>query len=59
MNREMKLMKMGGREEILLERETAILMIPKILPEVIATSLINPSMKRVAIRRRWLIFIHA
>jgi hypothetical protein len=39
----MKLMEMGGREEILLERETISLFI---LPESVATSLISPSMKR-------------
>jgi hypothetical protein len=36
-NHEMKLMEMGGREEILLERET--------------TSLINPLLKRATIYR--------
>jgi hypothetical protein len=45
-NHEMKFMEMGGREEILLEKETTSLIIPKILPERIATSLINPSLKR-------------
>jgi hypothetical protein len=38
---EIKLMEMGGREEILLERETISLII---LPESVATSLINPSL---------------
>jgi hypothetical protein len=50
-------MEMGGREEIILERETASLIIPKILPEVITTSSINPSLKRTTIYRRWFIFI--
>jgi hypothetical protein len=53
-NHEMKLMEMGGREEILLERETISLII---LPESVTTSLINPSLKRATICRRWLIFI--
>jgi hypothetical protein len=35
-------MKMGGREEILLERENINLIIP---PESVATRLINPSLK--------------
>ena len=39
---ETKLMKMGGREEILLERETISLIIP---PKSVATRLINPSLK--------------
>jgi hypothetical protein len=47
-NHEIKLMEMGGREEILLERETTISIIP---PESIATSLINPSLKRATICR--------
>jgi hypothetical protein len=47
-------MEMGGREEILLERETINLII---LPESVATSLINPSLKRDTIYRRRLIFI--
>jgi hypothetical protein len=51
---EIKLMKMGGREEIMLERETISLII---LPESVATRLINPSMKGDTIHRRWLIFI--
>jgi hypothetical protein len=46
---EIKLMEMGGREEILLERETIS---PIILPESVATSLINPSLKRATICRR-------
>jgi hypothetical protein len=53
----MKLKEIGGREEILLKRATAILIIPKTLPERIATSSINPSLKRATICRRWLIFI--
>jgi hypothetical protein len=44
-------MEMGGREEIILERETASLIILKILPEVITTSSINPSLKRTTIYR--------
>jgi hypothetical protein len=53
---EIKLMKMGGREEILLERETISLMI---LPESVATILINPSLKGDTICRRRFIFICA
>jgi hypothetical protein len=53
---EIKLMKMGGREEILLERETISLII---LPESVATRLINPSLKGATICRRRLIFICA
>jgi hypothetical protein len=45
---EIKLMKMGGREEILLERETIS---PIILPESVATRLINPSLKGATICR--------
>jgi hypothetical protein len=45
---EIKLMEMGGRDEILLERETISLIIP---PESVATSLINPSLKRDTIYR--------
>jgi hypothetical protein len=36
-NREMKLMEMGGREEILLEKISTILIMQGFLPEVIAT----------------------
>jgi hypothetical protein len=39
---EIKLMKMGGREEILLERETIGPIIP---PESVATRPINPYLK--------------
>ena len=53
----MKFMEMGGREEILLERETTSLIIQEILPEMIATSLINPSLKRDSMYRRRLVFI--
>jgi hypothetical protein len=53
----MKLMEMGGREEILLERETTSLIILEILPERIATSPINPSLKRDTMYRRRLVFI--
>jgi hypothetical protein len=45
----MKLMEMGGREEILLERETIS---PIILLESVATTLINPFLKRATICRR-------
>jgi hypothetical protein len=55
-NHEIKLMKMGGREEILLERETINLII---LPASVATTLINPSPKGATICRRRLIFICA
>jgi hypothetical protein len=51
---EIKHMEMGGREEILLERETINLII---LLEIVATSLINPSLKRATRYRRWIIFI--
>jgi hypothetical protein len=53
---EIKLMEMGGREKILLERETISLIIP---PESVATSLINPSLKRDTICKRQLFFIFA
>jgi hypothetical protein len=53
---EIKLMKMGGREEIVLERETISLIIP---PESVAIRLINPSMKGGTICRIRLIFIDA
>jgi hypothetical protein len=42
---EMKLMEMGGREEILLERISATLIMQGILPEVTTPSSINPSLK--------------
>jgi hypothetical protein len=51
-----KLMKMGERLEILLERETISSII---LPESVATRLINPYMKGAIICRRRLIFIYA
>jgi hypothetical protein len=54
---EMKIMEMGGREEILLEGISTTLIIQGILPGIIATRSINTSMKRDNIRRRWLIFI--
>jgi hypothetical protein len=41
----MKLMEMGGKEEILLEKISSIVIMQGILPEVIATILINPSLK--------------
>jgi hypothetical protein len=53
-NHEMKFMEMGGREEILLKREIINL---SILPESVATSLINPYLKRATIYRQWLVFI--
>ena len=53
----MKLMEMGGREEILLEIISATLIMQGILPEVIDTSLINPSLKGATICWRRLIFI--
>jgi hypothetical protein len=46
----MKIMEMGGGEEILLESLN-------ILPEGVTTILINPSLKRDTICRCWLIFI--
>jgi hypothetical protein len=54
MDHEIKLMRMGGREEILLERETISLIIP---PESVATRLVNPSLKGATIHRRRLVFI--
>jgi hypothetical protein len=53
---EIKLMKMGGREEILLERE---IVSPIISPKSVATTLINPSLKGDSICRQRLIFIRA
>jgi hypothetical protein len=47
----MKLMEMGGREEILLEGISATLIIQRIMPEVIAISSINPSLKRIIVYR--------
>jgi hypothetical protein len=47
----MKLMEMGGREEILLERISTTMIIHGIPPEVMATTLINPSLKRTIIYR--------
>jgi hypothetical protein len=38
-------MEMGGREEILLERTSTTLIMQGIMPEVIATCSINPSLK--------------
>jgi hypothetical protein len=52
-------MEMGGREEILLERETTSLIIHKIILEVITISSIKPSLKRTTIHRRWFIFMCA
>jgi hypothetical protein len=51
---EIKLMKMGGREEILLERGAISTIIS---PESVATILINPSLKGATIHRRQLVFI--
>jgi hypothetical protein len=42
---EIKLMEMSGREEILLKRETKILIILKLPPASIATHLIYPSLE--------------
>jgi hypothetical protein len=53
----MKLMEMGGREEILLKGVSTITIILEILPERMATSSINPSLKRATTCRRWLNFI--
>ena len=50
-NHEMKPIEMGGREEILFKRVATILIILEILPERIATSSINPSLKRATICR--------
>jgi len=50
-NCEMKLMEIGGREEILLERISATLIIQGIMPEVIATNSIIPSMNRTIMYR--------
>jgi len=47
----MKLIEMGGREEILLEGISTTLIIQGILPEVIATISVNLSMKRIIIYR--------
>jgi hypothetical protein len=44
-NHEIKLMEMGGREEILLKRETTISIILELLLASIATSPIYPSLK--------------
>jgi len=48
----MKLMVMGGREEILMKIVVETMIIPEILLERIATSLINPYFKRDYICRR-------
>ena len=56
---EIKLMDMGGREKILLERISSIVIMQGILLEVRATSLINPSLKGATICRQNLIFIYA
>jgi hypothetical protein len=53
----MKLVEMGGREEILLEITFTIMIMQGIMLEVIATILINPSMKGDTICRISLIFI--
>jgi hypothetical protein len=50
-NREMKLMEMGVREEILLEKISATLIMQEIFPKVIATNLINLYLKRDTICR--------
>jgi hypothetical protein len=41
-------MNMGGREEIPLEKETIVLIIQ---PEILATRLVNPSLKGATIHR--------
>jgi hypothetical protein len=53
---EIKVMKMGGREEVPLERETIS---PIILPESVATRLINPSLKGATICRQRFLLICA
>jgi hypothetical protein len=50
-NHEIKLMEMGGREEIPLKRETSISIILELLPGSIATSPIYPSLKWTSICR--------
>ena len=55
----MKLMEIGGREEILRERIFTTCIIQGILPKVIATSSINPSLKRTIVYRRQFIFARA
>jgi hypothetical protein len=58
-NHEIKLMDMGGREENLLEIIFSIVIVQGILPEVITTSLINPSLKGATICRQRIILICA
>jgi hypothetical protein len=58
-NHKNKIMDMGGREEILMERESAILIIQEILLLVISTSPFNPSLNRTTLYRQWSIFIYA
>jgi hypothetical protein len=53
----MNLMDMGKREEILQERISSTLIMKGILPEVIATRFINPSLKGATISIQRLIFI--
>jgi hypothetical protein len=53
-NHEIKLMEMGGREEILLKRETTISIILELLLASIATKPVYPSLEW---NRLWLIFI--
>jgi hypothetical protein len=55
-NREMKLMEMGEREEILLERISATLIIQGIMHEVIATISINTNLKTIIVYRQHFIF---
>jgi len=45
---------MGGREEVLMEREIIILIM---FLESLTTILINPSLKRDTICRIWIIFL--
>jgi hypothetical protein len=50
-NHEIKLMEMGGREEILLKRETTISIVLKLSSASIARSLIYPSLEWTGICR--------
>jgi hypothetical protein len=52
-------MEIGEREEIFIKGVVAIMIIQRIMPEVITTSLINPSLKRTIVYRQQLIFIHS
>jgi hypothetical protein len=50
-NHEIKLMEMGGREEILLKRETTISIVLELPLARIATSLVYPSLEWTSICR--------